>query len=292
MEFGPMWSIAVRADGQLKLLDGPGEEQLGTVTDLTLTVTPGTWVQSQRDLSTGSHLLYVPLATRVLSLGRYREELAFRLGIHLAMGVREKNQWKGGRANERVGHLLEQVLPTGELERAFQSRDAAHRLRNKWAAALTTLEQVVGFRFEFPLDQYPPALIPEDLRPPGMTDPGPVGHGALERLLASRLVIHWPELVVEAMHQKALPQREKEATRQIRREQRSAIQSRPNGARLKEALEQAKAEGAITGRRQAADRLGMSPGQLSKLENGGKPLSERELQRCLNLLETLKRRKA
>jgi hypothetical protein len=36
----------------------------------------------------------------------------------------------------------------------------------------------------------------------------------------------------------------------------------------------------------------MSPGQLSKLENGGKPLSERELQRCLNLLETLKRRKA
>lgn len=292
MEFGPMWSIAVRADGQLKLLDGPGEDQLGTVTDLTLTVTPGTWVQSQRDQATGTHLLYVPMATRVLSLGRYREELAFRLGIHLAMGAREKNQWKAGRANERVGQLLEQVLPSGELEKAFQSRDAAHRLRNKWAAALTTLQQVVGFRFEFPLDQYPPALIPEDLRPPGMAEPGPVGHGALERLLASRLVIHWPELVVDAMHQKALPQREKETTRQLRRDQRSAIQSRPHGARLKEALEQAKAEGTITGRRQAADRLGMSPSQLSKLENGGKPLSRDELQRCLNLLETLKRRKA
>lgn len=291
MEFGPMWSIAVRADGQLKLLEGPGEEQLGTVTDLTLTVTPGTWVQSQRDQATGTHLLYVPMATRVLSLGRYREELAFRLGIHLAMGAREKNQWKAGRANERVGQLLEQILPTGELEKAFQSRDAAHRLRNKWAAALTTLQQVVGFRFEFPLDQYPPALIPEDLRPPDMADPGPVGHGALEKLLASRLLIHWPELVVDAMHQKALPQREKETTRQLRREQRSAIQSRPNGARLKEALEQAKAEGSITGRRQAADRLGMSPSQLSKLENGGKPLSRDELQRCLNLLETLKRRK-
>jgi hypothetical protein len=288
MEFGPMWSIAVRADGQLKLLDGPGEEQLGTVTDLTLTVTPGTWVQSQRDLATGSHLLYVPMATRVLSLGRYRQELAFRLGIHLAMGVRERRQYQGGRANVRVGQLLEEVLPKGELERAFQDRDAAYKLRNKWTAALATLQQVVGFRFEFPPDQYPPALIPEDLRPEGMEPPPPVGHGALEQLLASRLEIHWPEPVVEAIHQKALPQREREAALQVRQQQKKALQSRPNGARLKEALEKAKASGAITGRREAADRLGISVAQLSKLENGHKPLPERELQRCLALLETFR----
>lgn len=290
MEFGPMWSIAVRADGQLKLLEGPGEEGLGTVTDLTLTITPGTWVQSQRVLSPsgGSHLLYVPVATRVLSLGRYRQELAFRLGIYLAMGVRERNQWKAGRANVRVGQLLEEVLPKGELERALQDRDSAHKLRNKWNAALATLHQVVGFRFEFPPGQYPPALIPEDLRPPEMGDPGPAPHGALEQLLASRLEIHWPEPVVEAMHQKALPQKEREASFQARTQKRAALQSRPNGARLREALEQAKASGAISGRREAADRLGMSVAQLSKLENGHKPLPERELQRCLNLLGTLK----
>ena len=289
MEFGPMWSISIRADGQLQLLEDPAEDRLGTVTDLTLSVTPGTWVESQRVLSTsgGSHLLYVPMATRVLSLGRHRQELAFRLGIHLAMGVRERQQWKGGRANVRVGKLLEEILPKGELERAEKDRDAAHRLRNRWKAALETLHRVVGFRFEFPAGQYPEALIPEDLRPPGMEDPGPAPHGALEQLLASRLEIIWPEPVVEAIHQKALPQREREATSKARREQRATLQSRPNGARLKEALEKAKASGAIKGRRQAAGRLGISVAQLSKLENGHKPLPERELQRCLRLLETL-----
>lgn len=291
MEFGPMWSISIRADGQLQLLEDHAEERLGTVTDLTLSVTPGTWVESQRVLSPsgGSHLLYVPMATRVLSLRPHRQELAFRLGIHLAMGVRERQQWKGGRANVRVGKLLEEILPKGELERAERDRDAAHRLRNRWEAALETLHRVVGFRFEFPAGQYPEALIPEDLRPPGMEDPGPAPHGALEQLLASRLEIIWPEPVVEAIHQKALPQREREATSKARREQRASIQSRPNGARLKEALERAKASGAISGRRQAAARLGMSPGQLSKLENGHASLPERELQRCLNLLETLVR---
>jgi hypothetical protein len=281
MEFGPMWSISIRADGQLQLLEDPTEERLGTVTDLTLSVTPGTWVESQRVLSPsgGSHLLYVPMATRVLSLGRHRQELAFRLGIHLAMGVRERQQWKGGRANVRVEKLLEEILPKGELERAEKDRDAAHRLRNRWKAALETLHRVVGFRFDFPAGQYPKSLIPEDLRPSGMEDPGPTPHGALEQLLASRLEIIWPEPVVEAIHQKALPQRE--------REQRETLQSRPNGARLKEALEKAKASGAIKGRRQAAGRLQISVAQLSKLENGHKPLPERELQRYLRLLETL-----
>lgn len=294
MEFGPMWSMAVRADGQLTLLEGPGEGELGTITDLTLTVTPGTWVQSQRARSSSgsSHLLYVPVATRVLSLGRYRQELAFRLGIYLAMGVRVRDQWKAGRANVRVGQLLEEVLPKGELERALQDRDAAYKLRNKWKAALTTLHQVVGFRFDFPPGQYPPALIPEDLRPPEMTEPGPVGQGALEELLAARLEILWPEPVVEAMHQKALPQREREAVFQARTQQRAALQSRPNGARLREALEQAKASGAIQSHAQAADRLGISTAYLSLLLNGKRDLPLQKLQRFLTLLETFRSEKS
>jgi len=286
MEFGPMWSIAIRADGQLRLLDGPGEERLGTVTDLTLTVQPGTWVR-KRDL-TGTHLLYTPVAPRILSLGRYRQELAFRLGIHLGMGVRERTYWNKGHANLSVGQLLKEILPGNVLERASQDRRAAHDFRQQWSAALATLHQVVGFRFGFPPGDYPPALIPEDLRPEGMESPPPLSHGALEQLLASRLEIQWPEVVVEAMNQKALPQREREAALQVR-QQKKALQSRPNGARLKEALEQAKASGAISGRREAAALLGMSVAQLSKLENNHKSLPERELQRCLNLLEARKR---
>ena len=290
MEFGPMWSISIRADGQLKLLEQPGEEQLGTLTDLTLTVTPGTWVQSQRVLlsSGGSHLLYVPVASPVLSLGRYRQELAFRLGIHLAMGVRERQQWKAGIANVRVGQLLEEVLPQGVLERALLDRRAAYDLRQQWNTALVTLHTVVGFRFGFEPGHYPAALIPEDLRPPEMGDPGSVLPGALEQLLASRLVIHWPELVVEAIHQKALPQRERETTFQARQQQRATLQSRPNGARLREALEQAKASGAIQSRAQAAARLQISTAYLSLLVNGKRDLSTQKLQRFLALLETFR----
>jgi hypothetical protein len=122
-----------------------------------------------------------------------------------------------------------------------------------------------------------------------MADPGPAPHGALEQLLASRLEILWPEQVVEALLPKALPQKEREVPLQARTQKRAALQSRPNGARLREALEQAKAAGAISGRREAAALLGMSGAQLSKLENGHKSLPERELQRCLNLLEARKR---
>ncbi|MFM7676500.1 MAG: helix-turn-helix domain-containing protein [Synechococcus sp.] len=286
---GRIWTIEYRTVGeaQLNLPMESQQETSGTITDLRLIVTPGTWVGAQRSRK-GDHLLYVPFDPRILQLGRYKQELAYRIGLLLGMEARIR--WRSGQAHVEVQKLLKEAGFGEVVEKALQDRRSAHVLRQKWDAALVTLQQVVGFRFEFPPEHYPEALIPEDLRPAEMGQPGPTPPKALEQLLASRLVIHFPETVATSLR-KALPHQERKAlprTRPENRQERTEQQRRPNSVRLKEALEQAKASGAITGRRQVAERLGMSVGQLSKLENGHYPLPERELKRCLALLETLR----
>jgi DNA-binding transcriptional regulator YiaG len=283
MELGPMWSISIHADGQLQLLDQE-DYRPDTLTDLVLTVTPGTWTETQRWVTRdGSHLLYSPIATEILQLGRHRRELAFRLGIHLALGFRERRQWSGGVANERVGQLLEEVLPQGELERARRNRDEGMKLRDKWNAAVATLRDAVGFSFAFP--NCLPELIPPDF---AGHEAGTAPSGALELLLNSRVEIHWPEKVVEARHRKPLAEiQEQQARRLIRQQQARLLNQRPtdNAAKLKAARE---ASGMT--QRAAAPLLGISQAQISKLENGKDALPEAELNSYVALLETVRRR--
>ena len=285
VELGPMWSISIHANGQLQLLE-QGDPRPDTLTDLSLTVTPGTWAATPQWLNReGGHLLYAPIATEILQLGRHRRELAFRLGIHLALGFRERTQWRGGKANLRVGQLLEEVLPQETLDRSRGNREEGRRLRDRWAAALATLRDAVGFRFDFP--DCPPWLIPPDF--PGHEETT-APHGALELLLNSRVEIYWPEKVVEARHRKPLAQiQEKETQRLVKQTQARLLNQRPtdNAAQLKAALE-------ATGltQREVAPRLGISKGYLGQLATGAKPLPMAKLKTYLALLETLKRRKA
>ena len=283
VELGPMWSISIHADGQLQLLDQE-DYRPDTLTDLVLTVNPGTWAETQRWVTRdGSHLLYSPIATEILQLGRHRRELAFRLGIHLALGFRERTQWRGGVANERVGQLLEEVLPQGDLERARGNRDEGMKLRDKWNAAVATLRDAVGFSFTFP--NCPPALVPPDFA--GHED-GTAPRGALEQLLNSRVEIHWPEKVVEARHRKPLAEIQEQQTRRlIHQQQARLLNQRPtdNAAKLKAARE---ASGLT--QRNAAALLAMSQKKLCFLETGKTGLPEAELRRCVALLETIKRR--
>ena len=286
MELGPMWSISIHANGQLGLLE-QGDPRPDTLTDLSLTVTPGTWAETPQWVNReGGHLFYGPIATEILQLGRHKRDLAFRLGIHLALGFWERSLWKGGVArNVRVGDLLRDVLPQGDMERAKGNREEGRRLRERWSAALATLRDAVGFRFEFP--DCPPWLIPPDF--PGH-DGSPAQHGALETLLNSRVEIHWPEKVVEARFRKPLAQiQERETQRLIRQTQTRLLNQRPtdNAAQLKTARE-------ATGmsQRKVAPRLGIARGYLSQLESGAKPLTREKLRSLLALLDTVKRRKA
>lgn len=283
MELGPMWSISIHANGQLQLLEN--DPRPDTLTDLSLTVTPGTWAETpQWATREASHLLYAPIATEILQLGRHRRELAFRLGIHLALAFRERTQLRSGKGNLRVGQLLEEVLPQGTLDRARGNRDEASRLRAHWGAALGTLRDAVGFRFEFP--DCPGWLIPPDF--PGHED-STAPHGALELLLNSRVEIHWPEKVVEARLQKPRAQiQERETQKLIRQTQARLLNQRPtdNAAQLKAAIE-------ATGltQRAVAPRLGISKGYLGQLVTGKKALTREKLRTYLALLETLKRKK-
>lgn len=283
MELGPMWSISIHANGQLQLLED--DPRPDTLTDLSLTVTPGTWAETpQWATREASGPLYAPIATEILQLGRHRRELAFRLGIHLALGFRERTPWKKGETNLRVGQLLEEVLPQRTLDRARGNRDEASRLRAHWGAALGTLRDAVGFRFEFP--SCPGWLIPPDF--PGHED-ATAPHGALELLLNSRVEIHWPEKVVEARLRKPLAQiQERETQKLIRQTQARILNQRPtdNAARLKAAIE-------ATGltQREVAPRLGISKGYLGQLVTGKKALTLEKLRTYLALLETATRRR-
>lgn len=283
MDLGPMWSISIHANGQLQLLDQENPKP-DTLTDLSLTVTPGTWAETQRWVTReASHVLYVPIAAEILQLGRHRRELAFRLGIHLALGFRERKQWRSGIANVPVGQLLRDVLPEGDLERARQNRDEGMKLRERWNAAVATLRDAVGFSFTFP--NCPAALIPPDF--PGH-EAGTAPRGALEMLLNSRVEIHWPERVVEARYREPLAKvQERETRKLVRQQQARLLNQRPtdNAAKLKAARE---ASGLT--QRDAAPLLGISQSQLCKLENGAKGLPEAQLRSCLALLETVKRR--
>jgi hypothetical protein len=283
MELGPMWSISIHANGQLQLLENDPRPDI--LTDLSLTVTPGTWAETpQWATREASHLLYAPIATEILQLGRHQRELAFRLGIHLALGFRERTQWRSGKANLRVGQLLEEVLPQRTLDRARGNRDEASRLRSRWGAALGTLRDAVGFRFEFP--DCPGWLIPPDF--PDHED-ATAPHGALELLLNSRVEIHWPEKVVEARLQKPLAQiQERETQRLIRQTQARLLNQRPtdNANQLQAAIK----ETGLT-QREVAPRLGISKGYLGQLVTGKKALTREKLRSYLALLETLKRRR-
>lgn len=279
---GLLWMIETDTYGvsQLDLLDEETSQEVD-LTDLTVTVKAGSWADTQRTQK-ADHLLYVPIATEILRLNRRRGEMAFRLGLWLGTEHRVRpDWWATGKGNIRVGELLEKVLPEPDLRRAKETPEGSRNLRARWGQALATLRDEVGFSFTFP--GCPPALIPS-----GFPDhEGQAPKGAMDLLLNSRLEIHWPEKIRQARLQPSLEEVSKREIRQaaaLRLNQRST----DNSARLKAARE-------ATGlsQRAVAERLGVSQGQLSKLEKGGeKALPTPTLERYLALLDTLKRRKA
>lgn len=279
---GLLWMIETDTYGvsQLDLLDEETSQEVD-LTDLTVTVKAGSWAETQRT-QRADHLLYVPIATEILRLNRRRGEMAFRLGLWLGTEHRVRpDWWATGKGNIRVGELLEKVLPEPDLRRAKETPEGSRNLRERWGQALATLRDEVGFSFTFP--GCLPALIPSGF--PGHEGQAP--RGALDLLLNSRLEIHWPEKVRQARLQPSLEEVNKKEIKQAAA-RRLNQRSTDNAARLKAARE-------ATGlsQRAVAERLGISQGQLSKLEKGGeKALPTPTLETYLALLETLKRRKA
>lgn len=302
-EQGPLWNVSIRTDGLSQQLDlGVGVSDslaASTITDLTVVVSGGAWIRSHlnRGSLDGGDGLYqfVPVALAVLQLSRYRSELAFRLGMHLTLRYRTNPKaWQAGKMRVRLGQLLAEVLPEERLERALAKGDRrqAQLLRDEIFNALTVLARSVGFQYSWPSD-HPPSLIPEDLRTPEQVAEA-TPNGALAKLLAAWVTIHWPERVVEARHASALRKVEERQEKRIYRSRQAlaAAPEKPNGAILREAIEQAKREGLTDGYRDLAPLLGTNPAQLSRMVNGKKEVPQRDLERMLKLLGVRRRQRS
>jgi hypothetical protein len=279
---GLLWMIETDTYGvnQLNLLD-EDESRAVDLTDLSVTVKAGAWAETQRTQKE-DHLLYVPIATEILRLGRQRGEMTFRLGLYLGTEYRIRpDWWSTGKANIRVGDLLREVLPEPQLTKAKQNRDEARKLRERWGKALATLRDSVGFSFSFP--GCLPALIPSGF--PGHEPGAP--SGALELLLNSRVEIQWPEKVTG---HRLKPSVEEVAKHQIRQERVRRLNPgldirAERAARLKEAVAATGASLEVL-----AARLGVSKSQVSKLQNNRARMTELEVQEFLRKLETVRPR--
>jgi hypothetical protein len=300
---GPLWNLSIRTDGyrQQMQLDGLGlntSVQDAVIDGMTITVSGGPWVKSHLNrgaLQGGDgRYQYGPVALSVLQLGRYRQELAFRIGMHLSLSFRVwPRAWRNGSDTRKVESILREVLPDAQVDRALEHRQSGHELREQWKAALATLHRCCGFRFEFPAGKYPPALVPDCLRTPeqqALADEGRMPKGATDKLLQSWVVIHWPE-DVQALRQgaalKAVEEQPKNTLPPAMR--RSSLlppakEIPPNAIKLKKLLAWAKAEGLYKNMRELAPILQISQGQISKLQNGHTELTDRELVRIEKLL--------
>jgi hypothetical protein len=173
------------------------------------------------------------------------------------------------------------------IDKALAHKQSGHLLREQWMAALATLHQCCGFRFEFSEGKYPAALIPESLRTPEQQAAAPsMPHGATDKLLKSFLVVHWPE-DVQALRQGAALKAVEERPKLPAPPRRSTLLPepvKPNAARLAKVLAKAKADGVYKNQRELVGILQISQSQISKLSRGRRELTDRELVRIERLL--------
>jgi DNA-binding XRE family transcriptional regulator len=292
---GRLWqveSLELGTESQLTLGAEVAQDPEEVVTTLRLLVRPGSWVQMYptQAQEPGAQLWYGHVATAVLRLSHQRNQLAACLGLYLSTAlVEQKARLSEGRREFLVGSLLERVTVARELELAKTDRRYGERLRSSWVAALDVLHHLVGFRFTFCRDTYPAWAVPESLL--GDREPweGPAPHGALEQLLKGHLTVGWPAPVLEAATNSKAAASSEALAAQVRSPRVLAsskpARGKPNGTLLKEARQAA----GLT-QRSAAGVLGLSQGQLCKLEGGLKALPRTELDRHLEQLVEHSRR--
>lgn len=215
------------------------------------------------------------MATAVLRLSHERNQLAASHGLFLSTALYERQARHSGEVRFRVGELLAKVTPQGELKQAREDRRYGGHLRNRWVSALELLHHRVGFRFSFCPDTYPAWAVPEVLRSETSgEDFGRAPHRALEQLLKGHLTIRWPEPVLNL----AGSSKAEEGSRKLAAAVKKPARGTPNGRVVKEARSARRAAG--LNQRAAAALLGVSQGQLCKLEGGLKALSRNDMNRC------------
>ena len=159
VSISPLWVIEVDARGQMNMFTG----KVDAPDEVYITVSPGPWAGkwlNKMGVKAGIALhQFGWLATEILKIDPYHDELALKLAIHLTMvtriKVRDKNQYE-----HKVGTLLEAVELEARINAARQEKREAYNLKQRWDNALTLLMSM-HWRVIFDDATYPDWLRPD-----------------------------------------------------------------------------------------------------------------------------------
>jgi DNA-binding transcriptional regulator YiaG len=154
----PLWVVEVDARGQKNIFTGKVDDPL----EVYINVSPGPWAEkwlNRMGIKAGIALhQFGWLATEILKIDPYHEELALKLAIHLTMVSRIK-MWDKNQYEHKVGSLLEAVELESRISAAHQEKREAYNLKQRWDNSLTLLISM-GWRVIFDDTTYPEWLRP------------------------------------------------------------------------------------------------------------------------------------
>ncbi len=266
VSISPLWIIEIDARGQMNMLTGKVDKP----TEVFINVSPGPWAEKWLNKfgAKANEALYQFgwLATEILKIDPYHDELALKLAIHLTMTSRIK-AWNENQYEHRVGALLEAVELEARINAARQGYRQAYNLKQRWDSALELLMSM-GWQVIFDEITYPEWLRPSSKaeKPQGWRK-----KKVIDWLLEAKLTIKPPEpipalLKVKAKSKKLKPVRPKS-------EPLTAVQVR----KAREAKR--------WNQRQLAGWLGVSQKLVSMIERGERTITPRMESKLRTLLD-------
>lgn len=266
ISISPLWVIEVDARGQMNVFT----EKVDAPDEVYITVSPGPWAEkwlNKMGAKAGIALhQFGWLATEILKIDPYHDELALKLAIHLTMmariKVRDKNQYE-----HKVGTLLEAVELEARINIARQEKREAYNLKQQWDTTLTLL---MSMHWQVIFDD---ATYPDWLRPNSQVEKPSdwKKEKIIDRLWKAKLTIKPPEPIPALLAAKTEPKQLKPV----------ALKPAPlTAAQVRKARE-------VKGwsQRQLAGWLGTSQKLLSMVERGERTISVKLEAKLRELLE-------
>jgi DNA-binding XRE family transcriptional regulator len=263
----PLWVVEVDVRGQKNIFT----EKVDNPDEVYINVSPGPWAEkwlNRMGFKAGIALhQFGWLATEILKIDPYHDELALKLAIHLTMisriKVQDKNQYK-----HKVGTLLEAVELEARINAARQGFREAYNLKQRWDSALNLL---MSMRWQVIFDD---ATYPEWLRPNSQASKPSDWRKEkiIDRLWKAKLTIMLPEPIPALLASKTEPLQLKPVT---------TLSLLPlTAAQVRKARE-------VKGwsQRQVAAWLGISQKLLSMIERGERTITAKTEVKLRKLLE-------
>ncbi len=262
----PLWVIEVDARGQKNIFTGKVDAPL----EVYINVSPGPWAEkwlNRMGIKAGIALhQFGWLATEILKIDPYHEELALKLAIHLTMVSRIK-MWDKNQYEHKVGSLLEAVELESRINAARQGFREAYNLKQRWDNSLTLLMSM-DWRVIFDDSTYPEWLRPNSQasKPSDWRK-----EKIIDRLWKAKLTIKPPDPIPALLAKKTEPLQLKPAI--------------PKPTPLTATQVRTARESKGWSQRQLAGWLGISQKLVSMIERGERTITPKQEAKLRNVLE-------